>query len=435
MIIWCGQIVSAIGSAMTRFALTIWVWQLTGEATSIALFSFFYQFPLVFVSLFAGVLVDRYNRKYLIILGDTIAILCTIIIALLYSTNNLLIWHLYSLIAISGCFGHIQNLAYEASIPLMVPKQHYTRASSMSSLVTHASTIIAPALAGIFYPIIGLVGIIVVDVASFAVAVGMFIFLQLPQPPRIEITNSETIWQKLTLGFRYILSRPSLLAMTIAFSCFWFAYQLGETLYQPMILARTNGNTQVLGVVMTAAGVGGVIGGLFLGILGGFKRRVDGMLVGFIGNGLSRIVFALGQIPLVWIGSQFCSSVNLPLLFSSSSAIWYAKVAPSVQGRVFASDHTIGMIIGTVASLAAGPLADKVFEPAMKPGGFLTSVFSPIFGTGAGSGMALLYLITSFFIVLVGLGGYIFPTLRNVEIALPDHDAIVAHTSKATNDN
>jgi len=95
MILWCGQIVSAIGSAMTRFALTIWVWQLTGEVTTIALFSFFYQLPLIFVSLFAGVIVDRYNRKYLIILGDTSAILCTIIIGLLYGTNSLQTWHLY----------------------------------------------------------------------------------------------------------------------------------------------------------------------------------------------------------------------------------------------------------------------------------------------------------------------------------------------------
>ncbi|MEA5552705.1 MFS transporter [Anabaena cylindrica UHCC 0172] len=425
MIIWCGQIVSAIGSAMTRFALTIWVWQLTGEATSIALFSFFYQLPLIFVSLFAGVLVDRYRRKYLIILGDTSAILCTIIIGLLCANNNLQIWHLYFLIALSGCFGHLQNLAYSASIPLIVAKQHYTRASSMSALVVHASEIFAPAFAGSLYPSIGLLGIIVIDIATFAIATGTVIFLSIPQPAITETSNKEgkTIWEQLGFGFRYILSKPSLLSMTIAFSCFWFAHQIAETIFQPMILARTGGDTEILGIIMTAAGVGGVVSGSFLSIWGGFKRRIHGMLLGFIGTGLSKIVFGIAQIPFIWVGTSFCSAFNLPLLFSSSNAIWYAKVEPNVQGRIFAADHTMGMIIGTVASLIAGPLADKFFEPAMKPGGLLSSTLSPIFGTETGSGMALLYVITSLCVVSVGIGGYFFPKLRNVEDILPDHHA------------
>ncbi|WP_372726686.1 MFS transporter [Nostoc sp. TCL26-01] len=427
IIIWSSQIVSAIGSAMTKFALTIWVWQLTGEVTTIALFSFFYQLPLIFVSLFAGVLIDRYHRKYLIILGDTSAIICTVFIGLLYATHSLQIWHLYFLVALSGCFGHIQNLAYAASIPLMVSKQHYTRASSMSSLVTHASAIISPALAGLLYPAIGLLGIIVIDIATFALAAATIIFLSIPQPPRTKTTNQDSakIQQQLAFGFHYILSRPSLLAMTIAFSCFWFAHQIGDTIFQPMILARTGGNTEVLGVVMTAAGVGGVVGGAFLSIWGGFERRIHGMLLGFIGTGFSKIILGIGQIPLIWTGTSFCSAFNLPLLFSSSSAIWYVKVAPSIQGRVFAADHAIGMMIGTVASLIAGPLADRVFEPAMQPGGILAAMFTPVFGDGTGNGIALLYVITSICIVLVGISGYAFRRLRNVEDILPDQDTAV----------
>jgi MFS family permease len=425
IIIWSGQIVSAIGSAMTRFALTIWVWQLTEKATNIALISFSQQLPLIFVSLFAGVLVDRYSRKFLIILGDTSAILCTIIIGLLYATNNLQVWYLYCLIAGSACFGHVQYLAYVASLPLIVPKQHYTRASSMIALISPASAIVSPALASILYPAIGLFGIILIDIATFTVAATIIFILSIPQPPQTKTSNNydETIWQQLAFGFRYILSRPSLLAMTIAFSCFWFAHQIADTLFQPMILARTGGKTEVLGAVMTAAGVGGVIGGSFLSIWGGFKRKVNGMLLGFIGTGLSKIILGIGQVPLIWIGASLFSSINVPLLFSSSNAIWYAKIEPSVQGRVFAADHTIGMIIGTVASLISGTLADRVFEPAMKPGGLLAFIFSPIFGNSTGSGIALFYVTTSLFIVLVGVSGYAFPKLRNVEDILPDYDA------------
>lgn len=424
LIIWSGQLVSAIGSAMTQFALTIWVWQFTEQATTIALISFFFQLPQIFVALFAGILVDRFNRKYLMMLSDISIALCTIIIGILYLTNNLLIWHLYALAAIYGGCGHIQNLAYATSISLMVSKQHYIRASSMSSLLVQASAIIAPALAGILYPAIGLLGIIVIDITTFFVAIGTLLFVQIPQPPKIDTSDSEseTIWQKLALGFRYIFSNPSLLAMTLTFSLFWFAHQLGETLYQPMILARTGGNAQILGAVVTAAGVGGVIGAVSLSIWGGFKRRVHGILIGFIGTGLGKIFLGLGQKPLIWIGAQLCSSVNIPLSLSSSSAIWYTKVPPNLQGRVFAADHAIGMTIGTIASLIAGPLADQVFEPAMQARGLLASIFSPIFGTQTGSGIAFLYVITSICIVLVGISGYAFRTLRNVEDILPDHD-------------
>jgi len=424
LIIWSGQLVSAIGSAMTKFALTVWVWQFTEKATAIALFSFFFQLPQIFVALFAGILVDHFNRKYLMILGDTCVALCTITVALLYSTNHLLIWHLYTLAAVYGGFGNIQELAYSTSIPLMVSKQHYIRASSMSSLVIQASAIIAPALAGSLYPAIGLLGIIIVDITTFVMAIGTLLLVQIPQPAPTDTSNSEpeTIGQKLSLGFRYIFSKPSLLAMTIAFSLFWLVHQLGETLYQPMILARTDGNAQILGTVVTAAGVGGVIGGLGLSIWGGFKRRVRGMLIGFIGHGLGKIVLGLGEKPLIWIGSQLFSSVNTPLLFSSSNAIWYTKVPPNIQGRVFAADQAIGMIIGTVASLMAGPLADRVFEPAMQSGGVLASILGPIFGTQTGSGIALLYVLTAIWIVLIGISGYAFPTLRNAEDILLDHD-------------
>lgn len=424
LIIWSGQFVSAIGSAMTQFALTVWVWQFTGQATSLALLSFFFQLPQIFVSLFAGLLVDRLNRKHLMILGDTCVALCTITIGILYSTQHLLIWHLYILAAVYGCFGHIQNLAYSASIALMVPKQQYLRASSMTALVAQASTILAPALAGSLYPNIGLFGIILVDIATFTVAISTLLFVQIPQPPDQEIAEAEheSLFSNLAFGFRYILSKPSLWAMTVAFSCFAFAHQIGETVYQPMILARTGGNAQILGLVVTAAGVGGSLGALTLSIWGGFKERIHGMLLGFIGAGLGRIILGLGQTPGIWIGAQLFASINLPILFSSSNAIWYAKIPPQIQGRVFAADHTIGMIIGAVASLIAGPLADRVFEPALQGKGVFASLFSPVFGTEAGAGMALLYVVTSIVIVFVGFGGYAHRPLRNAEAILPDHD-------------
>jgi MFS transporter, DHA3 family, macrolide efflux protein len=423
-IIWFGQLVSTIGSAMTAFAFSLWIWQITGSATALALVGFFSQLPRIFIALFAGIIVDRFNRKRLMILGDTSAVMCTIVVGLLYASHNLKVWHLYAAVALHGGFGQIQNLAYASSVALMVPKQHYTRASSMGSLVTNSAAILSPALAGSLYPLIGLSGIIWVDVTTFAAAFSTLLLVQIPQPrPIVGVdAKSEGVLNKVTFGFRYILQRPGLIAMTLAFSSFWFVHQLGEYLLKPMILARTGGDVQILGTVVAAAGVGGFIGAILLSTWGGFKRRVDGMLIGFIGVGLGKIMVGMGQSLLVWVPAQLWASLCVPLLFSSSNAIWYAKVSPIVQGRVFAADEMIGLIIAATTALIAGALADRVFEPAMQPDGFLAPIFGSFLGTGSGSGIALLYVLTSLCIVFIGVSGYAFQTLRDVEHVLPDHD-------------
>ncbi|MGF1676336.1 MAG: MFS transporter, partial [Rivularia sp. (in: cyanobacteria)] len=426
IIIWFGQIVSTIGSYMTVFALTIWVWQVTGSATALTLVSFFVQLPRLLITPFSGIIVDRFNRKQLMLLGDIVAFLCTLTVGLLHFTDRLEVWHLYCVVAIYGGFGQIQTLAYSASIALIVPKEQYTRAGSMSAAVNYASAIISPALAGGLYPIIGLGGIIAIDITTFAVGSITLLISHIPQPSPEQSSNEnpiqENIWQKLTFGFRYIFAKPPLLAMAIAFTLFALPNDIGKVLYNPLILARTNGDSQILGTVTTAAGLGGVIGALLLSVWGGFKRKVNGMLLGFIGAGLFRAIVGFTQIPWVWMSSIFLSTMHTPLFYSSSNAIWYAKVPASLQGRVLAADQSIGVVISLTAPLIAGPLADKVFEPAMQPNGSLAPILGSIFGTGDGAGIAVIYVTACFLMLIVGIGGYFFPSLRNVEELLPDCD-------------
>ncbi|MEL6462180.1 MAG: MFS transporter [Cyanobacteria bacterium J06641_2] len=432
--IWLGQIVSTIGSYMTVFALTIWVWQVTGSATALTLVSFFVQLPRLLITPFSGIIVDRFNRKKLMLLGDIVAFLCTFTIGLLHFTDRLEVWHLYCVVAIYGGFGQIQTLAYSASIALIVPKEQYTRAGSMSSAVNYASAIVSPALAGGLYPIIGLGGIIAVDIATFFAGLITLLISHIPQPvpeeSESENPDKENIWQKLTFGFRYIFARPPLLAMVIAFTIFALPNDIGKVLYNPLILSRTNGDSQILGSVTTAAGLGGVIGALLLGAWGGFKRKIHGMLLGFVGAGFFRAVVGFTQIPWLWMSSMFLSTMHTPLFYSSSNAIWYAKIPSSLQGRVLAADQSIGIVISLSAPLIAGPLADKVFEPAMQPGGALVPIFGSIFGTGSGAGITVIYVIASIWMLLVGIGGYFFPTLRNVEKLLPDCDERVEEEVK-----
>ena len=181
-LIWFGQLVSTIGSYMTEFALTLWAWEVTGSATALALVGFFSQLPRIPITLVAGFIVDRFNRKHLMMLGDSMAALSTIGIGILFLADGLQIWHLYLAASVNGGFGQIQGLAYRTSISSMVPPQQLTRANSLNSAVHYGSTIFGPALAGVLYPLIGLMGILLIDLVTFGVAIATLLSVRIPQP-------------------------------------------------------------------------------------------------------------------------------------------------------------------------------------------------------------------------------------------------------------
>jgi MFS transporter, DHA3 family, macrolide efflux protein len=422
-IIWFGQLVSTIGSSMTSFAIEIWAWEITGKATTLTLVGFFSLLPSIIITPISGVIVDRFNRKLLMMVGDTVAVFSTIFILLLHLTNNLQIWHFYLTGAIVGTFNQFQSLAYSASVSLMIPKQHYTRASSLQFVSGYGSNIIAPALAGYLYTVVGFLGIWLIDIFTFALAISSLLFVSIPQPSPTKKNESEVnVWQDLGLGWRYIATHKSLLALLVVNLLFWLPHDIGDSLYAPMILSRTNNNTLVLGSLASAAGFGGVTGAIIVSTWGGFRWKIKGILLGMMGAGISKIVFGLGRTPWVWIPAQFCSSFNFPLNGSSDTAIWLAKVPPNVQGRVFAARSLFLQIASAIGYLIAGPLADRVFTPALQSGGVLVGILGGLFGTGTGAGIALLYVICALCMLLVGGLGFSVRVLRDVEDIIPDHD-------------
>ncbi len=421
LIIWLGQMVSTIGSFMTVFALTIWVWEKTGSATAMALVGFFAQIPKLLITSFAGIAVDRYDRRNLMLLGEIAAFFCTLAVALLFFTQQLEVWHLYVIVALYGGFGQLQILAYSASIALLVPQEQFTRAESLGSAVNYGAAIFSPALAGFLYPSLGLQSIFWIDLATFGAAFITLLIVRIPRPSPSTTTSEDTesLWKKLTFGFRYIWANPSLTAMAIAFTFFALPNDITKALYSPMILARTGGDSQILGAVTTAAGIGGVTGALILGAWGGFKRRINGMLTGFIGHGIFKVIMGIGQTAPVWMGAHFFATSLMPMFYSSSNAIWYAKVPSELQGRVLAADQLIGVAVSAIAPLIAGFLADRIFEPAMQSGGNLAPIFGQFFGTTTGSGITLLFVSMAICTVIVGVIGYTVPALLQVEDSQP----------------
>lgn len=421
--IWAGQVLSLLGTSMTRFALMLWAWDETGAATPLALIGFFGIGTTVLLSPLAGALVDRFDRKRMMVLSDLGAGATTLTLLALHATGDLQIWQLYAAAVVAGAFETFQFPAYSAAITLLLPSRHYARASGLISLAETASRSFGPPAAAVLMPVIGFRGVLTLDLVTLTTAIVLLLLVKIPKP-KLSASGAEgagTLWRETLYGFRYIFHRKSLLWLQLLFSLANFLGAFAVILRAPMILARTDGDALILGNVQFVAGVGGIVGGVLLATWGGPKKRVHGVLAGLAIAMAGNLVLGVGTTPLVWAAGAFLFPFAITLTNGSNQAIWQAKVEPDVQGRVFAVRRQIAQLTMLPAMAAAGPLADLLFEPAMNPGGALTSTFGALVEPGSGAGMALLIVLAS----IVGIAAALFaatrPTLRELESSLPDH--------------
>lgn len=426
-VMWVGQLFSLIGSAMTGFAIPIYIFGETQRVQELALLGLAFMLPLIVVSPFAGTIVDRNNRKMMMILSDFAAGLTTIVVLLLVWSGKLEIWHLYITNAINGAFQTFQWPAYSAAISVMIPKEQYGRAHGLTSLSEAGSGIFAPLLAGALLGAVGLQGILLIDIVTFIFAIGTLLFIYVPDPPRTKEgqEGAGSFWSETGYGFRYIWKRPSLMGLQLVFFSGNFLATLAFTAMAAMILYRTDQNAQLYAWVSSAGAIGGVLGGLVMSGWGGPKQKVHGVLLGWAASGaFGMVLMGLGQTWLVWAASSFLGSALVPLVNGSNQAIWQAKVAPDVQGRVFSIRRLIAWVTNPLAQLLVIPLTDGWLEPAMRVEGGLSNRFNWLVGSGPGAGIALLFVVTGILTTVVGLAGYLFPAIRHADTILPDHDAL-----------
>lgn len=424
MVVWVGQLVSLLGTSMTTFALTIWAYEETGQATALALVGFFFMTPLLVLSPFAGAIVDRSNRKLMMIISDAGAGLATIIVLTLYSLGILEVWHLYITSFIAGATQTFQWPAFSAAISTMIPKEQYSRAHGLNSLADSGSNVFAPILAAALIGLVGISTILWIDIITFTVAIGTLLFVIIPQPEQTEEGRQSqgSLLSESVYGFKYIWKRKGLLGLQIVFMIGNFFATMAFVLVAPMILARTMNDELMLGSVQSAGAIGGVVGGLLMSAWGGPKKLVHGVFLGWAFTGIvGMIVFGLGQSWPMWALASFGGALVIPLINGSNQAIWQKKVAADVQGRVFSIRRLIAWLVNPLATLIVGPLADFVMEPALQPGGHFFYTLGWLVGTGPGAGMALIIIVSGIVATAVGLGAYLFPTVREVEVLLPDH--------------
>ena len=426
IVVWLGQIVSVLASGMSQFALTIFMYEKTNSATALGLMQVFYITPFLLISPFAGVMVDRYNRKLMMMVSDLGAGLATIgIMAVLYF-DVWQFWHMYVASVIFGLGNAFQWPAYSAAISTMIPKEQLGRANGLMSLMEAGPAVIAPILAGALLPIIKLTGILFLDVATFLFAIGALLLVYIPQPVRTQEGTEAGggMLKEAAYGFKYIFARPSLLGLQLIFFAGNLFTGIGFTVFAPMILSRSGNDSLMFGSVQSAGAIASVVGGVLMSAWGGFKRRVHGVLLGWIMSGVGMAIIGLaGGLP-IWITGAVIASLVGPLVNASNQAIWQSKVAPDLQGRVFSARRLIAWFTNPISPIIGGTLADYVLEPAARAGTGLPAAFSWLVGTGPGSGMGLLIVFCGLAASLAGLAGYFIQPVRYAESILPDHDAL-----------
>ena len=428
--IWIGQLVSLVGSQLTAFALGVWVYDETRSVLWLAITQIAFSTPQVLFSPWAGVLADRWNRRTVMIISDVGAGFAVLVAGILYLTGRLQPWMVIPINFWMAAFIALMWPAYSASITLLVPREQYGRANGFVQLGEALTQVAGPALAGVLYVTIRLGNMALIDFATYLFAATvMILFVRIPSPPRTEHGDQpkKSVWQEMSFGWEYIRSRKGLLVLLLYFFSLNFLGGILGPLFTPLILDNWEAN--VLGYLSTIMGIGMLVGTLVMSAWGGGKRKVFTLL----GAGLisSLFVAAIGiriSLPLLAI-CGFGFMFTIPLMNASSQAIWQAKVAPEVQGRVFALRRTIAWSSQIIAPLLAAPLADYVFKPGMAEGGALVGIFGPIFGVGENHGVGVLISVLGVAMTLLCSLAFFNRSIRNVEIDLPDH---VTTSSPAT---
>lgn len=411
-VLWFGQAVSLIGTGMVRFGLGVWVIEQTGQATPFTLTLVFATLPGILLAPLAGVVVDRYDRRRVMLISDGLAALVTLVIAAALLLGELALWHIYLLVFTSAAFSAFQEPAMTASIVTLVPEDKLGRASGMMSLIPAAGGLIAPVLAGGLYGFIGLAGIFALDLLTFVVAVITQLIVRIPAPEHSAAGTEAggSFWRNLRSGFDFILARPALAWMLAYFSLVNFMAGLAVVLVPPMVLAFADERT--LGIVQSVQGVGMLAGSMVMSTWDGFTRKMRGVLI-FIGlYGASFLITALRPDTVLIAVGLFVMAINQPLAAGHAQPLWQVLIPQDMQGRVFSVRNLFSRALMPVAYLLAGPLVDDVFGPLMvtEP-----SLLTALVGSGTGRGAALIFMLSGVAIVILTLGATRVPAFKTVK--------------------
>ncbi|MEQ8676732.1 MAG: MFS transporter [Aggregatilineales bacterium] len=443
------QTLSLIGSRVSSLAFGIWIFTETGQATPLALTSFFTALPAVFAGSISGVLADRWDRRYVMALADTGQAIGTGLLLLSFASGNFVLWHLYAVALFQAIFGVFQTPAFNASVTMLIPDDQRVRANAIRQLTAPSASVIAPLIATFVFATIGLVGAILLDLATFFVAVAVILYVHIPMPEETAVGRAlrGSIWHEMWGGIRYLLDRRPLFYMIGYYALVNF-FLTGATIFTiPYLLARTSNNEAALGILLAIVNGGAVLGSILIAYLNLKNNRVRYIVICAIVTGVMLSLAGMSRTFWALALTEFFVMLPIPIGNALFISILQAKVPPDVQGRVFAVMSQVVRLLMPVAFLIAGPLADHILEPSLTvpqwgistpltgelfpvifhaPG---LDLFAPLVGFQSGAGMGLIMVINGLMLVVLALALNLREDVRTIETTLEDYRAVSSKPS------
>ena len=397
LILWSTQSLSQLGSSMTAFALTLWLYEETGSALKTATLTICSYVPYVVMSIFAGALSDRFDKKRTMLVCDLLAALSTIAVLALYLTDHLAVWLLYAINAVSGLMNTVQQPASEVATTLLIPKEQYQRASGLQSLSRSLISILNPLLATAVYGLAGLELVIALDLGSFAVAFLALLFLI--KVPKVAAEKKENILVLAKEGIVYLKNTPMILTMILFMSGINLVASAFDAALPGYVIPNPKGGTVMLGIVTSFSGIAMILGSLLVSVLPKPKDRMRVVYVSMlISMGIENFLLAFSREPVLWCIGQVIGWILVPVMSANYDVIFRSTVPVELQGRVYACRNTLQFFTIPIGLFFGGVLVDNIFEPFMelyqKQVGLVC-----LFGSGKGSGAA----VTMFVLGVVGI--------------------------------
>ena len=416
LLLWGSQTVSQLGTAMTDYAIIIWVYSQRGTASSVTLLTVCTFLPTIFFRFLAGSVVDRQNKKRIMLIADLLAACGTLAVFVLHSADVLQIWHLYVINFLLSLMNAFQEPASFVAVSLLVPKEHYARAGGLQGFSGAAVSILAPALGALLLACGGLDLVLMIDLTTFAVAFLVLLFLiWIPEEKR-QATEEEPFSKTCLAGIRYLKEHTAILRITLFLAVINFLAKLGnDGMLSPFILGRTVNNQSVLGMVESFTALGVLAGSLLATLMKPAKNRV--MLI-FVTTGLvfsGNIIQSLTSRPWLWCAAAFGSYLMAAVMNVNEETLMREKVPLEMQGRVFSAKSTLQNFTIPIALLLGGLLADKVFEPFMLTDSPTQQILSGLFGTGKGAGIGLMFFIVGIAGILISFTRLRKPVYRELD--------------------
>ena len=396
LILWSTQSFSALGSSMTSFALVVWSYQQQGSALTTALLSVCTYAPYVLMSIFAGALSDKWNKKVTMLVCDSLAAVSTAVVLILLATGKLQVWHLYCLNAVNGLMNTVQKPAADVTVSLLTPKKHYQKVSGLQSFSNSLVSILTPVIATAFFSLFGIWAVMIFDLLTFSVAFAVLLcFVDIPQIQQ-ETKETESVLKSAKEGLQYLKQNRGILDLILFLAAINFTASIYNAALPAMLLSRNGGGEIALGVVNAITGLTMLVGSLLSSLLPPPQSRVRTICnCLLISMSTENLFLALGQSLPVWCIGAILGWLCIPIMSANMDVLFRSRIPISMQGRVYSARNTLQFFTIPLGYFFGGILVDKVFEPfmALQSTG---SVLLRVFGHGKGSGAAMLFFVIAF---------------------------------------